>query len=948
MISLVLVTSADEISRQISTGKLDIRLIVHMLQQHKAHLERAFLIRATDKQGNIIYGADSLDLRPNVADREYFIKLRNTPDAGLVISKPVIGKTNQEWSWIFAQRINGAHGSFNGVVLVSVPISEISKLFAQIGVGPGVSIALRDAEQRLVARHPVVDIKDFSNREQQHSQQMLETLRNNPEQGAFTSTSAGSDGDSRMFSYYRHPKYGFLVNVGVSEKTALAGWHHQLGIICGLAAAFIIAILAFMALVVRTWRRQDAALSLLQETQHIAQLGQYTYDVRTGLWASSDIFNEIFGIGNQYPRSRESWSALVAPEHRDERLIYLDAVVENRRLFDREYSIIRPTDGEKRWIHSRGKLQLDDDGAPTVLVGTIQDITIRKQIESDLRIAATAFQSQDAMVITDASNVIMRVNNSFTQTTGYTLDEVIGQTPRVLKSGRHNDEFFRNMWDSITQTGGWQGEIWDKRKNGEEYQKWLTISVVKDSNGIVTNYIGAQYDITERKLAEAKIHALAFYDQLSGLPNRTLLIDRLRQATRASARSGNFGALLLIDLDNFKLLNDSHGHDMGDLLLQQVAKRLTECVREEDTVARLGGDEFVVMLTNLSSDELDAISKTERVAYKILSELSQTYQLGSTVHHNTPSIGVNLFCGNKVENDILLKQVDLAMYRAKDSGRNAIRFFDPAMEKLATHRAELENDLREAILNNQFFLHYQPQIATEKLVGAEVLMRWRHPRRGMVPPDEFIPLAEHTGLILPLGTWALERACNCLVAWAERPDMAHLTLAVNVSASQFRHKDFIDEVLNIIAKTGANPERLKLELTESMLVSNIEELAEKMHALKRMGVSLSLDDFGTGYSSLSLLKRLPLDQLKIDRSFIKDIPNAAQDASVVVSIITLGEGLSLEIIAEGVEYATQKDYLASIGCHTYQGYLFSKPLPLDEFEEYAAQLTIFHRQQTNQ
>ena len=572
------------------------------------------------------------------------------------------------------------------------------------------------------------------------------------------------------------------------------------------------------------------------------------------------------------------------------------------------------------------------------LIGSVvafSDISQRKQAEEQLRIAASAFDTQEALMITDAKSMILRVNRAFTAITGYSAADAVGQTPRLLHSGRHSEEFYRSMWETIHRTGGWQGEVWDRHKNGEICPKWLTITAVRDDNGAVTHYVSSHYDISERKDAEERINELAFYDQLTSLPNRTLLLDRLRQAMTASARNDSYGAVLFIDLDNFKTLNDTLGHDMGDLLLQQVAQRLTGCVRAGDTVARLGGDEFVVMLTSLSMNERDAATQIEAIGEKIIAALNQAFDLGSAPYHCTASIGATLFRGNLASTEDLLKQADLAMYKTKATGRNALRFFDPDMETAMTMRASLEADLREAVHAGQFLLHYQAQVVGDgQLTGAEALLRWRHPRRGMVSPAEFITLAEETGLILPLGQWVLETACTQLVLWATHPEFSGLTIAVNVSAQQFHQRNFVERVLSVLSNTGANPRRLKLELTESLLVSNLEEVMEKMSTLKAEGVGFSLDDFGTGYSSLSYLKRLPLDQLKIDQSFVRDVLSDPYDASIAKTIIALAHSLGLGVIAEGVETAAQRDFLASSGCHACQGFFFSRPLPIDGFEAF--------------
>ena len=416
-------------------------------------------------------------------------------------------------------------------------------------------------------------------------------------------------------------------------------------------------------------------------------------------------------------------------------------------------------------------------------------------------------------------------------------------------------------------------------------------------------------------------------------------MDRLKHALATSARNKREGALLFIDLDNFKTLNDTLGHDIGDLLLQQVTQRLIDCVREGDTVARLGGDEFVVMLEDLSENAQEAAMRAESVGEKILAALNQAYRLAGYEHHSSASIGLTLF-GNKRETvDDLLKRADLAMYSSKTAGRNTLRFFDPEMQTVVSTRAAMESDLREAVLKDQFQLHYQVQVAGNgQSIGAEVLVRWQHPQRGMVSPSEFIPVAEETGLILPLGKWVLEAACQQLAAWATRPEMAHLTVAVNVSARQFHHRDFVDQVIGVLTRTGANPQRLKLELTESMLVSNVNDIIAKMSALKSRGVGFSLDDFGTGYSSLTYLKRLPLDQLKIDQGFVRDILIDPNDAAIARTIVALAESLGLAVIAEGVETEAQRNALARQGCHAYQGYLFSRPLPLKQFETFMGQL----------
>ncbi len=562
-------------------------------------------------------------------------------------------------------------------------------------------------------------------------------------------------------------------------------------------------------------------------------------------------------------------------------------------------------------------------------------ITYHCQLQSaqdDLRIAAIAFESQEGTLVTDAQGVILRVNRAFTTITGYSPQEAIGQTPRILKSGRHGPEFYAAMQNALNTTGMWSGEIWNRRKDGVIFPEWLTITAVKNDAGQVTHYVSTLTDISQRKAAEAEIRHLAFYDLLTGLPNRRLLIDRLQHALLSSRRTQCHGALMFLDLDNFKLINDSLGHEQGDVLLQEMGQRLVAAVREGDTVARLGGDEFVVVLEDLDPQALTAAAQAEVVANQMLQALSQPMVLSGHELQSTCSIGVVLFLGLEVSVQDLMQHADLAMYQAKDDGRNRVRFFDPQMHASVVQRIALENALRTGLSENQLRLYHQPQVdARGQLVGTEGLVRWQHPQRGLVSPGEFIPLAEDTGLILPLGHWVLRAACEQLAQWAHDPQRRHLTVSVNVSGRQLRMPDFVEQVCAVLHSTGAPPQQLKLELTESLLLDNPQDAIQKMTALQEYGVRFSLDDFGTGYSSLAYLRQLPLSQLKIDKSFVHNL--GSQDlraAAIVRTIVTMANNLGLEVIAEGVETAAQRDELARNGCYAYQGYLFGRPVPVEQ------------------
>jgi diguanylate cyclase (GGDEF)-like protein/PAS domain S-box-containing protein len=577
-----------------------------------------------------------------------------------------------------------------------------------------------------------------------------------------------------------------------------------------------------------------------------------------------------------------------------------------------------------------------------------RDVSDRRRSQEQLLLLQTSISRlNDIVLITEAGPLgapgprIVFVNDAFERQTGYRRDEVLGQTPRLLQGLLTQRSELDRIRLALQQSQRVRAELINYKKNGELF--WIELEIVPVdyfSRGL-THWVAVARDITERKAAEDEIEHLAFYDTLTQLPNRQLLMDRLQSALSQSEHHTKIGALMFIDLDNFKVLNDTLGHSKGDLLLQQVAERLSSCVRKSDTVARLGGDEFVVMLENLGNNLAIATEKTRVVGEKILAVLSEPYDLTGYQHYGTCSIGITTFSKHQESVGDLLKQADLAMYQAKAAGRNALCWFDPEMQAAATASAVLNTELRQGLREQEFVLHYQPQVGPDgRMMGAEALVRWQHPERGLVFPDEFISQAEDSGLIMPLGEWVLATACAQLACWASRPETETLSIAVNVSVRQFRHPEFVDLVMAIIHQAGIGAHRLKLELTESLLASDIEVTIAKMGRLKNAGVTLSIDDFGMGYSALSYLKRLPLDQLKIDRAFVKDVLTDPNDAAIARTIVGLAQSLGLAVMAEGVETEAQREFLARHGCESYQGYLFCKALPIDELEVFMKSLPL--------
>ncbi|MDD5295757.1 MAG: EAL domain-containing protein [Rhodocyclaceae bacterium] len=607
-----------------------------------------------------------------------------------------------------------------------------------------------------------------------------------------------------------------------------------------------------------------------------------------------------------------------------------DRALTSGRMQELETHILS-TFGRDIWVHARLSC-FSSSGEPHLLI-MLYDITGERLAEEELRLAASVFHnSAEGVMVTDASAVIVSVNPAFTEITGYTEAEALGQTPRLLRSDHQGAEFYRAMWETLTREGRWQGEVWNRKKGGEAYLEWLTINRVADGEGVPVRYVGVFHDITEMRRKDEHIHHMAFHDSLTGLPNRALMQDRLHHALQRARREGNRLSLIFIDLDRFKSVNDGLGHDVGDLLLQEVACRIKCLLRSSDTVARLGGDEFVVLMENLVET-----GHCASLAQDILAEISRPMSLrGHTVEIGA-SLGMAFFPEDGSDPLELMKRADMAMYAAKSAGRNTYRFFQQDMLDRTSQRLSLEMDLRRAIAQGQLELHYQPRIelATGRPLGVEALVRWRHPTRGLIPPGDFIPLAEESGLILELGAWVLDEACRQSAAWRARG--RGIKIAVNVSARQLAEGDLVERIGELAARHGIAPADLEIELTESAVMANPEHAAGLLSHLRSMGVVVAVDDFGTGYSSLAYLRRLPLDILKIDRSFVMAADQDEEDMQIVKMILGLGQTLKLTVVAEGIETRRQAELLQSLGCRIAQGYLYSRPLPAQALEDWLDQ-----------
>ncbi|MEJ1378264.1 MAG: EAL domain-containing protein [Candidatus Sedimenticola sp. (ex Thyasira tokunagai)] len=705
-------------------------------------------------------------------------------------------------------------------------------------------------------------------------------------------------------------------------------------LLMGLLLAFIISLQGRQQRTERLVTEKTLELQMNQErltqAQSIAKLGSWTGNLETDEIFWSAECARLFTLKpSASPPSIAGILNFVHPQDRAS----VERTIDNVRKgvlshYELEHRVIRDDDSVITVVH-RGELLEWDDGRPQEMVATIRDITREKQAEESMRLSESVFaNTAEGIMITDHKAIILRVNPAFSAITDYSMEEVIGATPKIIKSDRHDEAFYQNFWTQLKERGVWEGEIWNRRKSGEVFPVWQNISAVKNQQGEIVQYISVFSDISERKLSEERIRHLAHYDILTDLPNRLLFQERSTHALQRAHREKQNVAVLFLDLDRFKLINDSMGHPVGDKLLQTVARRLVAQIREGDTVARLGGDEFTIVLESLTNPE-DAA----HVAQKILKAMEVPVEVDGQELLVSFSIGISIYPEDGHDVDTIIRNADAAMYRAKELGRNRYQFYTDELTTQALERVVLERELSKAINEDQLILHYQPQFSFQdgQLIGAEALVRWNHPERGMISPDKFIPLAEESGLIISLGEWVLRTACKAMQRW-QVAGYPLQSMSVNVAGQQIQEGHLVETVTQVLEETELDPRYLELEVTETFIMTQAEQGIQTLNCLNRLGLKLAIDDFGTGYSSLSYLKQLPVHNLKIDQSFVRGIPDDKDDLAIAKAVIALGKSMQLSIVAEGVETEAQRDFLAEEGCDLAQGYLFSKPLPEEAFQ----------------
>ncbi|MDP2830015.1 MAG: EAL domain-containing protein [Sulfuricellaceae bacterium] len=937
-IDAALLTASEEVTRQVSAGGINEKVLNDFLLRQQSRLPEVISLRVTDAHGMVAYGVGVTPGAMSVADRKYFASQRDNPDAALVIDHPVLARISNQWSIPLSRRINHPDGAFVGVVYVNMSIEHVIKTFSKLDLGRNGIANLSDIDLNIMVRYPEQQGTGSTTGRSTISPPLKQLIAAGQTAGSYR-VHALLDNIERTYSYRKIGDYPFYVTVGFASDDYLTDWKLSIVKLTLWEILFLIATLMASRLVYRALMRQRIAYDFLFNSE---ERFRYTLE-------NSPIGMAIVSLDGMFIQVNQALCQIVGYEKQELKKLSFQAITYPDDLDADQANVRQLLDGkiasfqaEKRYVRKDGQLvwvQLTDSivrdakGAPLHFLAQVENITERRRAAEQLSLSAKVFEdSRECILITDNEERIISVNKAFSEVTGYGAAEVLGKTPRILGSGRQDTDFYREMWHSLNDVGYWCGEIWDQRKNGEIYPNWLSISAVKDPQNQVSHYISIFSDITERKKTEAQIEFLAYRDALTKLPNRLLAMDHLGIAIAYAERAGTKTAVLFLDIDNFKTINDSFGHATGDALLIAVSKRLRDCTRETDTISRQGGDEFLIVLADVP--DTDSISY---VAEKILGQLEETFHISGKEISTSLSIGVAVYPDDSKDIDTLLKFADTAMYHAKEAGRNASRFYTEQMNVDAVEHQHIRVGLKRALERGEFALYYQPQInlSSGALVGAEALIRWNHPERGLLLPGSFLAIAEESGLVVPIGDWVLHEACRQASAW-RKAGLPEFVVAVNVSAMQFQRGDLEQSLMRALAESGLPPSLLELELTESILIQDTEKVLETVQRLKSYGLMLSIDDFGTGYSSLSYLKRFNVDKLKIDRSFICDMIHNPNDASIVRAIIQMASNLNLKTIAEGIEDEFLLSFLRLQYCDEGQGFHFSQPLPADEFALYVA------------
>jgi len=906
------------------------------LNQELESLKGVAGLQVFDASGDLRYRAGPPSAANiKASDFADFRTLRDQAEIKRVYSNVITSPFQHQPTLVVAYPVRDGKRHLLGMVSAEIDLNHLSASLQALDLGQRSVITLRRTDNfNLLLRWPAMTEQFNTPLAPGHpNRKAVEAGR----KSATTDIKSQSDGIPRIFSLHVLENHPFVVSVGIAHGDMLAGWYQRLGIVL-VAGGWVLLLCFSLAITLRDSGQQLLAVheelernaeELKDNEQRFrtlfeeAPVGHVLTRYSDGRFlASNQAFCDLTGYSKDELDHLSSWDLTPTAQMDAERQYVRQLKITGR--YDPVERLILHKDGHWIPIRLQGCIVPGANGEKQIL-SVVESIVQQKQAEERIHLLANVFQySGEAILITDHNNQIIEVNAAFVRMTGYTLTDVFGKDPKILASGRNSAEDYQAMWQAIKEDGRWQGELWDRSKDGRIYPKWISISTIHDSEERITHYIASFTDITRHKAAEEHIQYIAHHDTLTQLPNRFSLQSRLEQALASARRNKSHLAVMFVDLDRFKIINDTLGHQVGDSLLMEVAQRLRDSMRESDIVARLGGDEFVIALGGA------AMKEAALVARKVLHALVQPYVIDGNELHSTPSIGISIYPDDGDSVEALMKNADTAMYQAKAAGRNNFQFFHPAMTETATERLLIETHLRQALAKNEFALYYQPQVdADNRVVCVEALIRWFHPEWGMMLPLKFIPVAEESGQIGAIGAWALNEALGQLKQW-QAAGLGGLRMAVNISASQLRDPLLPELIQNLLQHHGLEGKDLELEITESVAMHDPAKSIGLMQQIDALGVALSIDDFGTGYTSLAHLKQLPLRQLKLDHSFVADIERDANDAAVCAATISLAHGLNLTVVAEGVETAAQRDYLRHLGCDLLQGFWFCKPLPAEQ------------------
>ncbi len=891
--------------------------------------------RITDAEGNLLVNSGEGQLA-FLGDRDYFLLVKEKPDGFLAFSAVEISRIIGRPVLVMARGIHDTEGHFLGMLSASLDVGYFQSLFMSLALGPQGTLSIRRSDDHhLVLRFP--NIESEVNKPLNQSHPIRQMLEKNVSEATLT-FSAQTDRIERVYAFSRLESYPFYVIAGLSKEDVLSSWRTKALVVGSVSIVLFVSMLLLFHRLIRSreneWKNNEQIRqqqSQLREAQRIARIGSWEKNWVTGKMVWSEELCHLFEVNPQFSDELPSdFFAVVHPEDRSRvEAVYRESVME-KRPYQIEHRLLMP-DGRIKHMLESGETRYDAEGRPLRSIATVQDITGIRQMEAQMQLLASAFKySGEAILITNQDNLIIAINPAFTNLTGYEESETLGRSPDFLSAGKVDQLPYSEILAVVNEKGFWQGEILDRRKDGTVFPKWMSVSAIRDERGQICYYVAHFTDVSEARAVEAQLEHMAHHDALTGLPNRFSLQGRLEQALSAARREKEELALLFIDLDRFKVINDTLGHHVGDLLLIEVARRLTESVRDSDVVARLGGDEFVVMLTGIEQG-VDVIG----VAEKIVLSVGYPYAIDAHDLYTSPSIGIALYPQDGEDADTLMKNADAAMYHAKSAGRNNFQFFDARMNDAVVERLNIEQSLRQALARDEFVLHFQPiiNLETDEVEIVEALVRWNQPEQGMISPDRFIPVAEETGLIQPLGDWVFWAACRQLADFRAL-GINNVKIGINISAMQMRNDNLPILVRGAVEVFGFKAEDLVFEITESVAMERPEDTIRLLNSLHEMGVSLAIDDFGTGYSSLSYLRLFPIDHLKLDRSFVKDIGTGPDSDTICDATLSLAHSLGLRLVAEGVETPEQLAYLKARGADLIQGYLYSRPLSADQLIEF--------------